>query len=329
MTLQINLSRQKSRTRPMMAGQQGKPLSAIELMKLRVYLKNPVAFVREELKEDPSPDQEKLLMDIANLDNKYIILSAGRGAGKTLAVSWIVAWSMAILPAVFGDYKAVILGGSYEQSKVMYQYFKEHIYQTPLLEKKLIGDPTKGETLFTDAAARAITASEKSVRGRHIELLILDEVCATDDELVRSALPMVTGSKHGRTIMLSTPHKFYGIFQDYWDNSHLYEYSQHGPWPLTNCSWIDADWLRLMKEQYTPGRYDVEILGIPAKGGAVVFNSEWLDACTAPSPFAMNPNYGHDGGIDWGHTNPTVLVRLQSYAGKLWVPGPPMRWQYR
>ena len=297
---------------------------------LAFYRQFPVAFVMTELGGNPTPDQAELLQACADLEKKQIILSAGRGAGKTQVVSWIVSWSIACLPDIYGKYSAVILGGSAEQSKIMYGYFKQQIFMTKYLEQRLISDPTKSETEFKSGFVKALTASERSVRGPHPELLILDEVAAADDEIIRSALPMISGSAHGRVIMLSTPHKMFGLFQEYWENAQLFEYEKFGPWPLTNCHHIDQQWVERMRTQYTPQKFSVEILGEPVEGGALVFHDEWIDLCTAAEPFKMNPNYDHDGGIDWGHVNPTVLIRAQGFIdGKLWFPGPEMAWQYK
>jgi len=300
----------------------------VDALKLGVYRRNPVLFVERELGGTPSPDQKKILMDCADLKNLYFILSAGRGAGKTRVVAWIVCWSMACLPDIFGSYEITILGGSYDQSRIMYRYFNEDIYKTKYLEGRLTKDPTKGETDFEGGYVRALTASERAVRGPHPELLIMDEVCAADDEIVSSALPMIGGSKHGRIIMLSTPHKFFGIFQDYWENYKLYEYMKYGPWPLTNCSWISQKWVKLMRKQYTPEKFKVEILGEFPEAGSLAFNPDWIDACTANAPFGINPNYNHDAGIDWGHVNPSVLVKAQLIQGKVRYPGPTLAWQY-
>lgn len=312
---------------PQMAGPQPYKKTALDAMLLTKYLKDPVAFVREQLGETPSPDQAKFLMDLADLSNKYIILTAGRGAGKTKVVSWASAWSMAVLPMVFGKYDCRILGGSKQQSNIMYRYFTEHIHQTKYLEGNLVSDYTKSETVFHTGTIESLAASEKQVRGPHVDLLILDEVCEIDDELIRSALPMVTGSSHGRIIMLSTPHRFLGVFQEYWDNHELYGFKRHGPWPLTNCTWIDQEWVELMRRQYSPEKFAVEIMGQPTTFGSLVFNPEHIKKCIADKPFGMDTNYTHDAGIDWGYANPTVLVAAQAHHGKIWFPGPDMSWQ--
>ena len=306
------------------------PLTKRDATVLAFYRQYPVAFVINELGGNPTTDQAKLLQACADLSKKQIILSAGRGAGKSRVVSWIVAWSMACLPDIFEKYNAVILGGSGGQSDIMYSYLKDDIYKTKYLESKLIANPTKRKTEFEGGFVKALTASETSVRGPHPELLILDEVAAAKDEIIRSALPMISGSLHGRIIMLSTPHKMFGVFQEYWDSAELYEYEKFGPWPLTNCHHIDQEWVERMRVQFTPQKFAVEILGEPVEGGALVFHDEWIDDCTATKPFRMNPNYDHDGGIDWGHVNPTVLVRVQGFIkNKLRYPGPEMEWQYK
>lgn len=306
------------------------PMKKSDAAVLAFYRQYPVAFVINELDGNPTTDQAELLQACADLEKKQIILSAGRGAGKSRVVSWIVAWSMACLPDVFEKYSAVILGGSGEQSDIMYDYFKDDIYKTKYLLNRLTKDPTKRKTKFESGFVKALTASEKSVRGPHPELLILDEVAAADDEIMRSALPMISGSAHGRIIMLSTPHKMFGLFQEYWSKAKAYEYERFGPWPLTNCHHIDQVWVERMRKQFTPQKFAVEILGQPVEGGALVFHDEWIDDCTAKEAFEMNPNFDHDGGIDWGHVNPTVLQRVQGFIkDKLYYPGPEMEWQYK
>ena len=107
----------------------------------KTYRKNPVLFVQKELGQTPSEDQADFLRSCANLDNYYHVVAAGRGGGKTRCMAWLVAWSIAVLPEVFnGYYECIILGGSAEQSRIVYNYFKKYIYMTPLLQNKLEGE---------------------------------------------------------------------------------------------------------------------------------------------------------------------------------------------
>ena len=47
-----------------------------------LYLRDPVLFVREELGEEPSKDQEEFLKSCGNLENYYHIVAAGREIGR-------------------------------------------------------------------------------------------------------------------------------------------------------------------------------------------------------------------------------------------------------
>ena len=295
-----------------------------------MYRKNPVLFVQRELGEIPSPDQAQLLMDMANLDYKYIIISSGRGAGKTKVVSWIVAWSKAVLPDVFGGrYDCNILGGSQMQSNQMNEYFQSYIPRTRFLNNILQGDPKASETAFTTGKVRALPASDRAVRAPHIDLLCLDEVCSASDELMESAMPQITGARHGRLILLSTPHKFFGLFRKYWDNAERLGFRKYGPWSQLNCHWIDKQQIEFFKTTYSSNRYRVEILGEFPDIGYSVWSQEEITQAIAPEPFTYNPNYDAHFGVDWGQAAPfaSVLTPIQYIQGKTYIPGPPRAWE--
>ena len=299
-----------------------KPLTLIEQAKLAIYKDDPVLFVREELGETPSPDQERLLREIANTDQLYFIICAGRGAGKTKVVSWIVDWSCAVLTHFYPKYDVSVLGGSKEQSQKLYNYVRRDVYKTPLLEKVLEEEPLKSSTTFKGSEVLTHAASSTSVRGPHVELLVLDEACEIHDEIFYDALPMVTGSHHGRIIILSTPHSFYGPFQDFWENANTYEYQTHGPWPLTDCPWQDERALDMLKKTYTPERFSVEVEGKFPRLGDKMFQIEWIEKAIAKQPFKVNPNYPTDIGTDWGYyPAPTATVVIQRYQNQIQVPG--------
>jgi len=298
-------------------------------IEIAAYKKDPALFVRRELREEPSEDQAAILRDCADLNNKFIIISAGRGAGKTKVVSWIVAWSIAILPTVYGRYDTNILGGSAKQSQMMNSYFKTYIPLSPLLKEKLKGDPRAYHTDFRDGRVAALAASEHSIRAPHVDLLVLDEVCSADDNLVEQALPQVTGARHGRIIMLSTPHKYFGVFRKYWDRAEQFGFRKYGPWSLERCAWNSPELLAMFKESYSPDRYKVEVLGEFPDTGISLWPSTQIDAAVAPEPFAIHPSYQCDFGVDWGQAVPfaTVLTPVQYINGKVYIPGPPHIWE--
>lgn len=288
-----------------------------------LYLLDPVLFVQQELGEYPSDDQAEFLRSCANLDNFYHIIAAGRGAGKTKCIAWLVAWSVAVLPEIYGFYECVILGGSSKQSKIVYRFFMRYIYKTPLLQNKLVGEPTRSETKFMDARVEAIAASEKQVRGPHPDLLVIDEAMEAEDDIIYSALMQESGPGHGRIVMSSTPHRQSGLFREYWEKAAEYDYMNHGPWPLTHCHWIKKRKLDHWKKTLPPEKYKADVLGEFATSKLNVFDREDILAAYSHGTFEVDPNYKTMTGIDWGFSvSNTVFLPGQVKNGTLYIPGP-------
>ena len=292
-------------------------------IKKALYLRDPVLFVREELGEEPSKDQEEFLKSCGNLENYYHIVAAGRGSGKTKCVAWLVCWSVAVLPEKYGTYECVILGGSAEQSKYVYEFFTSYIYSTPFLQNKLIGEPTRSETRFSDAKVKALAASEKQVRGPHPDLLVIDEAMVAEDDIIYSALMQESGPGHGRIVMLSTPHRQSGLFRAYWEKANEYDYIPHGPWPLTNCHWIKERKLDHWKKTLPPEKYKADVLGEFSSSKLNVFDREDILAAFSHGSFEVDPNYKTMTGIDWGFSvSSTVFLPGQLKGDVLYIPGP-------
>lgn len=288
-----------------------------------LYLLNPVLFVQQELGEEPSEDQAEFLRSCADMENYYHIIAAGRGAGKTKCIAWLVAWSVALLPEVFGSYECVILGGSSKQSKIVYDFFKKYIYKTPLLQNKLVGEPTRSETLFEDAKVSALAASEKQVRGPHPDLLVIDEAMEAEDDIIYSALMQESGPGHGRIVMSSTPHRQSGLFREYWEKADEYDYMNHGPWPLTKCHWIKERKLKHWKKTLPPDKYKADVLGQFAASKLNVFDREDILAAFSHGSFEVDASYPVKTGIDWGFSvSNTVFIPGQVKNNILYIPGP-------
>lgn len=293
-------------------------------IKRSIYRKDPVSFVRKELKETPSKDQKIMLRDFADLEKRYFIITAGRGAGKTMLASWLVAWSVACLADLYGGYPCTILGGSGKQSKLLNKYFKGYIYRTQLLQSRVKGIPGKWHTDFMDGTAvDALAASEESVRGPHVELLILDEAAVGDQEVMESALGQISGMKHGRIVILSTPHKPAGFFREMWDEAEAKGFGRYGPWPLTNCPWIRAGFIEDARRYYSPNKFKADILGEFTKAKGAVLEPAWVDDAMSDETFDPDTEYKTDAGVDWGFVESDTVSLMVQYRGKdLYVCSP-------
>lgn len=108
------------------------------------------------------------------------------------------------------------------QAEIVYGYFGDYCAVDESIKQHIQGKVTMDEAKAANEVGNkfsCVTASPKSVRGKHPDVLISDETCETADDLIHSALPMVNDSKHPLVIMASTFHKIYGIFQETWDNA--------------------------------------------------------------------------------------------------------------
>ena len=285
---------------------------------IQLYAADPVAFVEEELGEIPSEDQREFLRAMVDQEQLHYIISAGRGSGKTMALAWVLCWSVACLPRFYGQYNVCVVGGSLEQAKALYNYFKGYVFNTPLLSDKLLSEPTMTKTEFSDSWVRCLAASEKQVRSPHPELLIFDEVCQAEENIVESALPMTSSSRHGRDILSSTPNQMFHIFKRYWDKAEDYGFQKYGPWGLANCSWVKQEKIAHAKKTYSESRYATEILGQFSKEQAALFNPKDIELATAEKI----DNIGQSpiiGGIDWGQNHPTVFTLAQQYGEEIRV----------
>lgn len=144
-----------------------------------------------------------------------IIIKAPRGGGKSklLGTVGFDLWYIR-------DRSVVTMGGSLVQAEIVYGYFRDFCSIDSSIATHVAGTITMDETKSVAGNKfSCVTASEKSVRGKHPDVLISDETCETDDGLIHSALPMVNDSANPLVVMASTFHKIYGIFQETWDNA--------------------------------------------------------------------------------------------------------------
>lgn len=141
------------------------------------------------------------------------IIKGPRGGGKTkfMGAFGFAEWLLRVRDIV-------VLGGSLVQAQNVYNYFVDHVYAQEAIVGALPDEPTMSKT-ETDRGnyLKAVAASPKAVRGPHPNSLMIDEACEAKDEIIDSALPMVTSSVAPLVVMTSTFHKIFGKFQEVWD----------------------------------------------------------------------------------------------------------------
>jgi len=166
------------------------------------------------------PDDHKELLN-ALWKRLYdaIILSAGRGTGKTFTWSIWDTWSL----TVNNDYKITFMGGSQEQSSLCQEYIDFWRDMHPNI-KRCLWKSTKGikpkiTTRFR-GKLRFSACSKASARGPHVNMLQLDEVCTAEDKseegakAVDAAWWQTTGKRDTMMVMSSTTDYVHGRFAE-------------------------------------------------------------------------------------------------------------------
>lgn len=135
---------------------------------------------------------------------------ACRSGGKTLAASLVAAMLFRFHPGRGADVQGRVLSGSADQAQNMYRYWAR--WCRDVLGDLLVGDPLAGRTRLHHGELSILTASQKSVRGPKIQLLVRDEVDEIDPELWAASGGMLAsrGGVRARTLDLSTWHRVGG-----------------------------------------------------------------------------------------------------------------------
>lgn len=273
------------------------------------------AFFKEVTGFEPYPYQKLFLKKMSNLRNQYAVVSAGRGTGKTICLAVLALWYVFVLPLTSPGtpMKVVILAGSEKQAKICYGYIVNFIAKIPFLQSALARDPTQNEIEFIDGSwIRPLTASEKSVRGPHPDLLIVDEACQASDDLLTAAMPMIGTSAHPRLILSSTPDKFFSLFVNIYSKPNDFPQFARFNWSAEDCPLVSNQFLKSQKALIDRGNYTVEYLGIPYSFAGKVFPLKQLRECVRFRNLVEGKGNKY-AGIDWGHfPAPTVLIIVES-----------------
>lgn len=177
-------------------------------------------WVTKDLKKIPIRTIDPLIKFVADLfyqRSRRAILWKPRGGGGSLSAS-IVLWMF----LVYRQMSVLDIAGSQEQSRIVYKYVTEFFDCVPEMKQRILAKPpSQTETLLvTGCLLKAIPATEKQARGKHLPVLCADESCTGEestDRSLRAAMSTVASEENSVVILLSTFHVPSGLFQEYWD----------------------------------------------------------------------------------------------------------------
>jgi hypothetical protein len=232
------------------------------------YRLDPVPWVREVLKMEPTPWQETFLR--APRGASLLALTA-RQVGKTTTASWAIAHTMVFRP----NSLSVIACPAQRQSAEAIRRVKEALGQAGA---ELTSDNVYGLELKSGARALALPGSDDSIRGMTVDgWIVADEAARLTDDLIAALRPMRARRPEARFAMLSTAWSRTDPFWTAWSDG-------------------DPDWIRIQataetapfttefleKERRALGDHAFrrEYYGIPQGGQASPFTWELYERAT-------------------------------------------------
>ncbi len=269
-----------------------------------------------------APQQKVFLRDFADVTIPKLIGITGRGCSKTFCA----AIDIATLAWTFPVFTCTVNAGSEDQAKTLYDYWRTFCEAPAMLDPigPVVDEPTLEETKLRNGGwVKIRAASERQAKSRHPHMVVLDEACATDEEimlLVEGQLvgaPLLPGATSPLYRVMSTPDKLHHRFRTLWEERKERGYIGHH-WTAYDCPWMTSDAIAQWILDHSKNDVTVHILGEFGARAGTVFDYDDIQAAAIPTlqddeawkPLDEDPDLIEAAalGVDWGHVHPTVLV---------------------
>lgn len=249
-------------------------------------------------------------LELANSTAKIRTVCSGRQAGKSRTLALLALHQAFSVPGS----KTLILSAGEDAAKVLLGSIGE-LLASPLLAGAAVEENKSRIVLSTGSEIVSVPASTRQVRGRSIDLLILDEANFMAEELWTAAQFTVIARPGSRIVMASSPWTQDHFFARTWrqgnlDPSERYE-SFH--WPSTASPLVDQDLLATFKATMTTRDYEREVEAKWVDDQGAYFTAAELDNAVADYEL-IAPEKAHGqtavAGVDWGFNDSNALVLL-------------------
>lgn len=276
-------------------------------------LLDPREFARRLIGEPLWPHQEQVVLSGA----RTRVMCAGRQVGKTRTLA-VLALHGAFTRA---DYRVLILSAGEDSARDLLAEIRA-LASAPLLGGSVFDENASRVVLSNGSSIRCVPASEKQVRGKSVDLLILDEAAQIADELWRAARYSIIARPESRVVMASTP---FGSQDRFF--AQAFRLGQGGAetyasfhWPSTLSPLVDASLLEDWRRTDPEWVYRQEVLAEWVADQQSYFAAdELLEAVAdyelvsperARAVHAFGENFGGAAGIDWGFSPDRSAVAL-------------------
>ncbi|QXU55218.1 terminase large subunit domain-containing protein [Rhodococcus sp. LW-XY12] len=263
-------------------------------------------FAREIARAPLWPHQ----LELARSSAKIRAVCSGRQAGKSRTLAVLALHEAFSRPGS----RTLVLSAGEEAAKLVLASIAE-LLSSPLLAGAAVEENKSRILLSTGSEIVSVPASTRQVRGRSIDLLILDEANFMDEALWTAAKFTVIARPGSRIVMASSPWTTDHFFHRQWQTGRLdpSDRAESFHWPSTASPLVDAELLEDFRKTMTAREYAREVDAEWIDDAGSYFTAAELDDNTADYAL-IPPDKAHGqaavAGVDWGFNDSNALVLL-------------------
>lgn len=270
---------------------------------------DPGVFAKELVGEELWRHQ----LDVVRSPARIRCICSGRQAGKSRTLA-VLALHTAYATA---GAQVLILSAGEDVAKELLSVIAT-LTQAPWLNASVLDENSGCLVLSNGSKIVSVPASTKQVRGRAIDLLVLDEAAFMDQELWEAAKYTVIARPHSRIVMASTPFgradRFFAVTYRAGLRRTRVDGHESFHWPSTASPLVDRELLAAWRRTSTDREYRREVLAEWVDDAGAYFTASELDRACCDYPL-VPPNQARGreavAGVDWGFaTDANALVLL-------------------
>jgi hypothetical protein len=237
-------------------------------------------------------------------------ICSGRQAGKSRTLAVLALWDAFRAPGR----RVLVVSAGEAASKDLLSHCAL-LVSSPLLAGSTTDESVSSITLSNGSTIQSVPASSRQVRGKTIDLLILDEACFIPAEVWAASQYTVISRSGSKVVLASTP---FGRSDSFF--SVLYRAGERGEedvesfhWPSTASPMVDPALLDLWQRTSTDREYRREVLAEWVDDEGAFFTTAELDG-NVDDYELLRPEEADGlvgvGGIDWAFAQDASAVTI-------------------
>jgi Terminase large subunit, T4likevirus-type, N-terminal/Terminase RNaseH-like domain len=253
-------------------------------------------------------------LDLARSDARIRCVCSGRQAGKSRTLAVLSLHEAFARPGT----RVLIISAGEEAAKDLLSEISA-LAKSPLLTGSVLDDERHQINLTNGSSIRSVPASEKQVRGKSVDLLVIDEAAFVSEEIWTAARYTAVGRQGSRIVMASTPwgpkDRFFALtYRAGVRHEAGYESIR---WPSTASPMVDAELLEMWRATSPDREYRREVLAEWVDSDGSYFTDAELESAisdyslTSPEDAQGRPV---NGGVDWGFARDSSALVLVAAA---------------